>query len=148
MIQSHLHLWLTKPDRSVYLSKSVDNAKDSRIAELQETIDILEKRLDRQKDLESRLNEILHDLHVHQEELRTQNDDLVAAQKEISQSQRKYRDLFDFAPIGYFLLDIHGVIRELNLTGADMVGRQRAHISTAQSAQDGTHRYAGRRDRP
>jgi len=110
------------------MSKSVDSSKDSRIAELQETVSILEKRLDRQKDLESRLNETLHNLKVHEEELRTQNDDLIAAQKEITQSQRKYRDLYDFAPIGYFLLDVHGVIQEINLSGADMIDRQRSVI--------------------
>jgi two-component system cell cycle sensor histidine kinase/response regulator CckA len=110
------------------MSKSVDHSRDRRIAKLQETIRLLEKRLEQQKDLESRLNETLHNLQVHEEELRTQNDDLIAAQSEIAQSHRKYVNLFDFAPIGYFLLDIHGVIQEVNLTGADMIERQRSVI--------------------
>ena len=86
-------------------------------------------RLEQRRHLESRLNETLLDLQVHQEELRTQNDDLIAAQKEISQSQSKYRDLFDFAPIGYFLLDVKGIIQEVNLTGAEMIGQERMLIS-------------------
>jgi PAS domain S-box-containing protein len=110
------------------MSESVDKSSRKQFTELQERIRRLKKRLDRQKDLETRLNETLHSLRVHQEELRTQNDDLIAAQKEITQSQRKYRDLFDFAPIGYFLINAAGVIQEANLTGAKMIGRDRGRI--------------------
>jgi len=111
------------------MSESVVKTSVEPIADLQEKILLLKKRIDRQKDLESRLNETLHSLRVHEEELRTQNDDLIAAQKEITQSQRKYLDLFDFAPIGYFLMDTLGVIQEVNLTGAGMIGRHRESIN-------------------
>ena len=37
-------------------------------------------------------------------------------------SQAKYADLYDFSPVGYFTLDRSGLIRELNLTGANMLG--------------------------
>ncbi|MEJ2642593.1 MAG: ATP-binding protein [Desulfosarcinaceae bacterium] len=99
-----------------------------RVHELQREVRQLKERLQRQKDLETRLNETLHNLQVHQEELRTQNEDLIAAQRELSQSQRKYLDLFDFAPIGYFLVDTMGVLQEINLTGARMIDRSRDGI--------------------
>jgi PAS domain S-box-containing protein len=111
------------------MPKSTDPSSPEKVSELQSEIHLLKKRIDQQKDLETRLNETLHSLQVHQEELRTQNEDLIAAQKEITQSQRKYRELFDFAPIGYFLMCASGAIQEVNLTGAKMIGRQREGIS-------------------
>jgi two-component system cell cycle sensor histidine kinase/response regulator CckA len=111
------------------MPESGDKSSLKQLTDLQNKVRRLNKRLDRQKDLETRLNETMHSLRVHEEELRTQNEDLIAAQKEITQSQRKYRDLFDFAPIGYFLLNTGGVIQEVNLTGAKMIGRHREGIS-------------------
>ncbi len=110
------------------MSEPFDHSSLKQNIDLQNRIRQLNKRLDRQKNLETRLNETLHNLWVHQEELRTQNDDLISAQKEITQSQRKYRDLFDFAPIGYFLINTAGVIQEANLTGAKMIGRNRDNL--------------------
>jgi PAS domain S-box-containing protein len=40
----------------------------------------------------------------------------------------KYTDLYDFAPIGYFSLDQEGVIHEVNLTGAAMLGVARSRL--------------------
>jgi len=96
--------------------------------DLQDDVRRLTERIQAQKNLEERLNETLHSLRVHQEELRAQNENLLSAQEEISRSQRKYRDLFDFAPVGYFLLDTKGAILEANLTGAEMIGRHRDAI--------------------
>jgi PAS domain S-box-containing protein len=67
----------------------------------------------------------IHELHVHQIELEMQNDELRKAQIELEESRSKYTDLFDFAPIGYFVLDKKGVITEVNLTGAVMMGIER-----------------------
>jgi two-component system, cell cycle sensor histidine kinase and response regulator CckA len=111
------------------MPKSGDKSGHKQFNDLQNKKRRLNKRSDRQKDLEIRLNETLHNLRVHEEELHTQNDDLIAAQKEITLSQRKYRNLFDFAPIGYFLMNTNGVIQEVNLTGARMIGRERESIS-------------------
>ena len=111
------------------MPKSADTSSAKQITGLQNEIKRLKERIDRQKDPETRLNETLHSLQVHEEELRTQNEDLIAAQREITQSQRKYRDLFDFAPIGYFLLDVNGTIIEANLTAANMIGRHRNSIN-------------------
>jgi two-component system cell cycle sensor histidine kinase/response regulator CckA len=111
------------------MPKTADTASAKQITDLQYEVKRLNERIDRQKDLETRLSETLHSLQVHQEELRTQNEDLVAAQKEITKSHRKYRDLFDFAPIGYFLVDASGAIIEVNLTAANMIGRHRDSLN-------------------
>jgi PAS domain S-box-containing protein len=67
----------------------------------------------------------IHELHVHQIELKMQNDELQRMQAEMEKSRSKYSDLYDFAPIGYFILDKKGMILEVNITGASMVGIER-----------------------
>ena len=111
------------------MARSAEKKDDNRLVRLQNDVRRLTDQVRAQKDLENLLNETLHNLRVHQEELRAQNEDLIAAQEEISHSQRKYRDLFDFAPVGYFLLDTNGAILEANLTGAEMIGRHRDAIA-------------------
>ncbi len=96
--------------------------------ELQLEIDRLLRELSHYKQLEVQFNETLHDLHVHQEELRTQNEDLIHAHREIADAHEKYLDLFDHAPIGYFLLDQNGIITEINLAAADLLGRTRRQL--------------------
>ncbi|MBI4623122.1 MAG: PAS domain-containing sensor histidine kinase, partial [Verrucomicrobia bacterium] len=40
-----------------------------------------------------------------------------------------YTDLYDFAPVGYFSLDENGLILEVNLTGAALLGLERPHLT-------------------
>jgi PAS domain S-box-containing protein len=44
----------------------------------------------------------------------------------------RYSDLYDFAPIGYVTLDKKGIIREINLTGARMLGAPRTTLIGTQ----------------
>jgi PAS domain S-box-containing protein len=69
--------------------------------------------------MESRL---LHELEVHRIELEMQNEELRRNKAEIQSYLDKYTDLYDFAPVGYFTLSPEGVIRQVNRTGAKLVG--------------------------
>jgi len=69
---------------------------------------------------------LVHELQVHQIELEMQNEELLRAQTALHDASDKYRDLFDFAPIGYFSLDLHGQILEVNLAGAALLGMDRS----------------------
>lgn len=71
---------------------------------------------------------LLHDLQVHQAELEAQNDELRRAQQALEESRNRYAELYDFAPIGYLALDDRGTVAQINLTGAAMLGAERAKI--------------------
>jgi len=74
------------------------------------------------------IKRLLHELQVHQVELEMQNAELREARDRTETLLEKYTDLYDFAPVGYFSLDDHGVIVEANLTGAAMLGVERSRL--------------------
>lgn len=69
---------------------------------------------------------LVHELQVHQIELEMQNEELQRARSEAQGALEKYHNLFDFAPVGYFLWDQDGLILEVNLAGAALLGLDRS----------------------
>ena len=65
------------------------------------------------------------ELENQQIELELQNEELLRIQDELELSRNTYTALYDFAPVGYFSFDTHGLIREVNLAGAHLLGIER-----------------------
>jgi PAS domain S-box-containing protein len=77
---------------------------------------------------EAESQRLLHELQVHQIELEMQNTELRQALDEAETAFEKYAELYDFAPVGYFTLDRKGIIFAANLTGASLMGIERAQL--------------------
>jgi len=77
---------------------------------------------------EAELQRLLYELEVHQIELEMQNAELLKSRDEAETASEKYSDLYDFAPVGYFTLDRDRVIHTANLTGATLLGIERARL--------------------
>jgi PAS domain S-box-containing protein len=97
---------------------------------------------------ESNLLKLIHELEVHQVELEMQTDELRSSQLQLEDSRKKYFDLYDLAPIGYVTLDRKGLIRELNLTAAELFGTERRRLNgavfvrfVAPSCRDDFHKF-------
>lgn len=72
--------------------------------------------------------ELLHELQVYQIELEMQNEELRQAHLALEESRDRYLDLYEFAPISYFTLTREGMISEVNLTGAALLGVERKNL--------------------
>jgi len=71
---------------------------------------------------------LLHELQVHQIELEMQNEELQRARLDVEEGLSRYTDLYEFAPVGYLTLNRAGEIRQVNLTGARLLGLERSHL--------------------
>ncbi|MGD0886782.1 MAG: ATP-binding protein [Thermodesulfovibrionales bacterium] len=77
---------------------------------------------------EKGMEQLVHELGTHQIELEMQNEELKRAQAELENLMRRYTDLYEFAPIGYFMLDEKGVVHSVNAAGARMLGVEKDRI--------------------
>ena len=86
----------------------------------------LRTQLERLQKLSARdIQELVHELGTHQIELEMQNEELRKTRDELESSRNQYAELYEFAPVGYFTLDVHGLIEGVNLTGARLLGIER-----------------------
>ena len=74
----------------------------------------------------SREQHVLFDeLQVYQVELEMQNDELRSTQIKLERSRDHFFMLFHKAPVGYFLLDMNGMVSDANQTICSLMGRPR-----------------------
>ncbi|QIB64637.1 PAS domain-containing protein [Kineobactrum salinum] len=65
---------------------------------------------------------LLHELQVHQVELDLQNEEIHINEQGLVEELARYRELYESAPCGYFLVDFQGEIIEGNRAGAELFG--------------------------
>jgi PAS domain S-box-containing protein len=71
---------------------------------------------------------LIHELEVHQIELEIQNEELKQAKVKAELAEKKYTELYDFAPSGYMTLTQEGKIIDLNFSAERLLGKERAHL--------------------
>ncbi len=71
---------------------------------------------------------MFHELRVYQIELEMQNEELRRTQHELEISRSRYFDLYNLAPVGYLTLSEQGLVLEVNLAAAGMLGDVRNKI--------------------
>ena len=78
---------------------------------------------------------LVQELQVHQIELEMQNEELRQTRAEVETLLGQYKDLYDFAPVGYVTLGRDGTISRVNLTGARLLGEERARLMNRRFGQ-------------
>src|SRR5215468_12375830 len=68
------------------------------------------------------LRHLVHELEIHQVELKVQNEELRNAQLQLAESRDRYSKLYEFAPLAYVTLDRHGRVLEGNRMATRMLG--------------------------
>jgi len=72
--------------------------------------------------------ELEDSLRAYQIELEIQNDEVKLAKDQAEIVSQKYTELYDFAPSGYFTLSSEKEIKELNHSGARILGKERSSL--------------------
>ncbi|MEK7844040.1 MAG: PAS domain-containing protein [Pseudomonadota bacterium] len=71
------------------------------------------------------IEELLHELQVKQIKLEMQNETLRQSKIALEKFHDRYVDFYEFAPVGYLTLTSDGLISEINLTSAQLLGVER-----------------------
>nr|RNJ70254.1 MAG: PAS domain S-box protein [Leptolyngbya sp. IPPAS B-1204] len=116
-------------DKAIHWVQIADISKRKRAERLlQQTYDQLEQQNHHLQAVNRELQNALEEISVAEEELRIQNEELERLRHLAEQERRRYQDLFDFAPDGYLVTDICGLIQEANQAIANLLGRQRTRL--------------------
>lgn len=78
----------------------------------------------------SQLQELVHELQVHQLELEMQNRELRETRAQLERARDRYADLYDYAPVGYLDFDRRGSVLHANITALTLLGGSRAALES------------------
>ena len=67
---------------------------------------------------------LLHELQVHQVEVDLQEEELRRSRVELENALNRQIQLYDYAPVGHFVVDGNAALLELNRTGATLLGSE------------------------
>ncbi len=108
------------------MNKEETNLTESQLLRIKAEAMLKKKRKKKPSEIqESDAKKLLHELQVHQIELEMQNEELKQVNDIAEEALRRYTLLYDFAPMGYFILDDEAGIVDLNFTGAEILGDKR-----------------------
>ena len=96
-------------------------------AELLQVLDSLGAFAD-SEPARAEMHRLIRDLQAQRNDLEARNRSLQDAQQLLEDSRDRYAHLYDFAPLGYVTLNQLGVIQDINLTGAGILGGERSRF--------------------
>jgi PAS domain S-box-containing protein len=110
-------------------STSSDRSSESLAFLRRKAEEKLHTELERLEQLSARdVQKLIHELGTHQVELEMQNEELRTTRDELELSKNQYAELYDFAPVGYCIIDAQGRIEGINLSGANLLGIERGSL--------------------
>ncbi len=80
---------------------------------------------------ESEILKLKHELEVYQIELEMQNEELKIAKNRAEGLTGLYTEFYDFAQPGYLTLSREGKIIDINLSGSQMLGKERLQLKNS-----------------
>lgn len=80
------------------------------------------------KDFDNDIKKLLEELSIYQIELEHQNKELQEAYERIEKSEKKYKDLFNRAPVSYLIIDDNSFIHDFNSTALVKLGIDNSDI--------------------
>jgi PAS domain-containing protein len=95
------------------------------------TEETLRTRSSKKKANTLNLRRLVHELEIHQVELKIQNEELRNAQVQLAESRDRYTELYEFAPLAYATLDRDGRVLESNQMAIKMLGVERRDLMHA-----------------
>ncbi len=89
------------------------------------------KRIDIDSLSHSDIEEIIHEFGTYQNELLSQNEELKQSYQSLEELRNAYADLYEFAPVGYLIVNRQGLINTANLTACTMLKLERSRFLQA-----------------
>jgi len=77
---------------------------------------------------ETDMKVLVEELSIYQIELEHQNQELILSQEKLQESNDRYLDLFDNAPIGYLIVNSIGIIKDINQTACKLLEYNKTEI--------------------
>ncbi|TKB96059.1 PAS domain-containing sensor histidine kinase [Pedobacter cryophilus] len=98
---------------------------------------------------ENQISELEHELNVHEIELSMQNEELLKTQSKLKNALKEFEELFELSPVGYFILDKDGIIKNVNKRGceklanvkSEIVGEYFSNFISGEANQDDFYRH-------
>src|SRR6266481_9375059 len=104
--------------KSQVLEQDKELALERALNCLAESLSPFEMVLRGAQEANARLQQSLSSVQSVEEQLRRQNEDLIAAHRAVEKERGRYQALYDFAPDGYLVTGLEGAILEANTAAA------------------------------
>ncbi|MGO4817708.1 response regulator [Flavobacterium sp. W22_SRS_FP1] len=114
------------------MQNSIDNSEGDNSLRARAESKLKAKASERKPDISgAEAIKLIHELEVYQIELEMQNEELLSAIEQAKTATKKYDDLYDlydFLPSGYFNLSKEGNVNAVNLSGANLLAKERSKL--------------------